>query len=129
MPGSDLHSILVFDRDEVVRDSVKTLLESHGHIVRDFRTPEELLAAVESARGGCLVLGLNGNLSDGLDVVNAMRRRGLNLPVIFLVGHGTAGMKTALLQAGAFAHLERPAPEAALLQAIKDAVADRAAAT
>jgi FixJ family two-component response regulator len=123
MPGSDRQWVLVFDRDEIVRDSIKTLLESHGYSVGDFSTPEKLLDAIKPANADCLVLGLNGNLVDGLDVLSAMRRRGISLPAIFLVGGDTAGMRRTAMRAGAFAHLQRPAPEAALLQAIRDAMA------
>jgi two-component system, LuxR family, response regulator FixJ len=111
--------VLLIDEDEVVRDSLKTLLESHGVQVRDFRSAAEFMATGKVARGGCLVLGYNRLIVDGLELVATLRRRGIGLPVIFIVGGGDALTKEAALAAGAFAYLERPVEETALIRTIR----------
>jgi two-component system response regulator FixJ len=68
------------------------------------------------------VLGYNRLIVDGLELVATLRRRGITLPVIFIVGGGNAATKAAALAAGAFAYLERPIEETALLRAIKAAL-------
>lgn len=113
--------IFLIDEDEVVRDSLKVLLESHGIPVHDFRNAADFLAEVKKARGGCLVLGYNRLIVDGLELIATLRRRGMTLPVIFIVGGGGAVTKAAALAAGAFAYLERPIAEASLIRAIKAA--------
>jgi two-component system response regulator FixJ len=114
--------VLLIDEDEVVRDSLKVLLESHGVQVRDFHNAAELMAVGKVARGGCLVLGYNRLIVDGLELIATLRRRGNGLPVIFIVGGGDALTKAAALAAGAFAYLERPIEETALIRAIKAAL-------
>ena len=121
MAQSADQQIFLIDEDEVVRDSLKVLLESHGIQVRDFRLSAEFLAEVKSARGGCLVLGYNRLIVDGLELIATLRRRGMTLPVIFIVGGGDAITKAAALAAGAFAYLERPIAEAGLVRTIKAA--------
>jgi FixJ family two-component response regulator len=114
--------ILLIDEDDVVRDSLKVLIESHGMRVQDFRSAAEFLSGAEPERGACLVLGFNRLIRDGLDLVSTMRRRGARLPVIFTVGGGDAAKKSAVLAAGASAYLERPVEESALIRAIKSAL-------
>jgi two-component system response regulator FixJ len=114
--------IFLIDEDDIVRDSLKVLLESHGVQVRDFRDAAEFLASPGIARGGCLVLGHNRQISDGLAVMTALRRRSVVLPAIFIVGGGDAATKSSATAAGAFAYLERPIEEAALIRAVKAAL-------
>lgn len=119
-PGDPL--ILLIDDDDVVRDSLKVLIESHGMRVQDFRSAAEFLGGADPEQGACLVLGFNRLIRDGLELVSALRRRGARLPVIFTVGGGDAAKKSAVLAAGASAYLERPVEESALIRAIKSAL-------
>src|SRR5262245_34077806 len=100
----DEPQIFLIDDDEVVRDSLKVLLESHGVQVRDFRKPAEFLAQAGAPRTGCLVLGHNRSIGEGLELLTALRRRGVTLPVVFIVGGGDAVTKAASIAAGAFAY-------------------------
>ena len=115
--------IFLIDEDEVVRDSLKVLLESHGIQVRDFRNAAEFLAQPGISRGGCLVLGYNRQIVDGLKLMEALRRRSSVMPVIFIVGGGDAATKAAAIAAGASGYLERPIEETALIRTIKAALA------
>lgn len=119
--------IFLIDEDDVVRDSLKVLLESYGIQVRDFRNAAEFLANPGIARGGCLVLGHNRQIADGLAVMAALRRRSAVLPVIFIVGGGDAATRAAATAAGAFAYLERPIEEAALIRSVMAALARKSA--
>lgn len=121
--------IFLIDEDDVVRDSLKVLLESHGIPVRDFRSAAEFLAQPGISHGGCLVLGHNRLIADGLKLIEALRRRSSVLPVIFIVGGSDAATKAAAIAAGAFAYLERPIEEIALIRAIKAALARGGART
>lgn len=119
--------IFLIDEDDVVRDSLKVLLESHGVQVQDYRSTAEFLAKPGIARGGCLVLGHNRSIADGLKLMQALRRRSAELPVIFIVGGGNAATKATAIAAGAFAYLERPIEETALIRTIKAALARKSA--
>lgn len=114
--------IFLIDEDEVVRDSLKVLLESYGMRVEDFRSGSDFLATRKTLRDGCLVLGFNRLIVDGLALIATLRRRGFGLPVIFIVGGGDAATKAAALAAGASAYLERPVQETALIRAVEAAL-------
>lgn len=110
--------IFLIDEDDVVRDSLKVLLESHGMPAQDFRTAAEFMSDAGARQAGCLVLGYNRRIVDGLELVAALRRRGIKMPTIFIVGSGNDSTRNAALEAGAFAYIERPVEETALLRAI-----------
>jgi FixJ family two-component response regulator len=122
LPDPDDQTLLLIDADDAVRDSIKVLLESHGFAVRDFRSPDEFLAAT-SPHGQCLILGLNRNTADGINLIRKLRHHGLDLPVILVAAARSAMATAASSAAGAFACLERPVPEAMLLQTIRAALA------
>jgi two-component system response regulator FixJ len=132
VPAINDQQIFLIDEDDVVRDSLKVLLESHGMQVRDYRTAAEFLAEAGAARPGCLVLGYNRAIANGLELIATLWRRSITMPVIFIVGGGDATTRAAALAAGAFAYIERPVEETALIRAVSAALArkgGRAAAT
>lgn len=116
----------LIDEDDIVRDSLKILLESHGMTVRDYRTAAEFMAE-PAPRAGCLVLSHNRAIGSGLELMAALRRRGGAIPAIFIVGGGNAVTKAAAVDAGAFAYIERPVEETALIRAVSAALALRGA--
>ncbi|HEX6117838.1 MAG TPA: response regulator [Dongiaceae bacterium] len=113
----------MIDENDVVRDSLKVLLESHGFQVRDFRSASEYLAAVKAPVAGCLILGFNRDTIEGIELVATLRRRGIALPAIFVVGGGNASAKAAVLAAGDCAYLDRPVEEAALFRTVRSVMA------
>jgi two-component system response regulator FixJ len=117
--------IYLIDDDEIVRDSLKVLIESYGMPVAAFRSTTDFLSSSDPAAGGCLVLGFNRFIMDGLDLVRSLRRRGSALPVIFIVGGGNAITKAAVLALDGTAYLERPVEECSLLRAIELALGRR----
>jgi two-component system response regulator FixJ len=112
----------LIDEDDIVRDSLKILLESHGMTVRDYRSGAEFMAE-PAPRAGCLVLSHNRAIGSGLELVATLRRRGVAIPAIFIVGGGDAVTRAAALAAGAFAYIERPVEETALIRAVSAALA------
>jgi two-component system, LuxR family, response regulator FixJ len=117
--------IFLIDGDDVVRDSLKVLLESHGMPVRDFRNAAEFMSEESVPHVGCLVLGYNRTIADGLELVATLWRRGATMPVIFIVGGGDATTRAAALAGGAFAYIERPVEETALIRAVSAALSRR----
>jgi FixJ family two-component response regulator len=115
--------VYLVDQDEVVRDSLKVLLESHGFIVCDFADASAFLRSGRHAGGGCLVLGCNRNIVVGLELTDALKRLGSAMPVIFVVGGGGPAARAMVQAAGAFAYLERPAQEATLIKIVREALA------
>ncbi|HET7911739.1 MAG TPA: response regulator [Pseudolabrys sp.] len=120
MQNTDDQRIMLIDQDEVVRDSLKILIESHGMQVEEFRSPTDFLERNDFGRQGCVVIGSNRHTVDSLDLLNTLRKRGTRLPVVFIVGGGNALTRTTALAFGAAAYLDRPIEETTLIRTIRD---------
>jgi two-component system response regulator FixJ len=125
VPATNDQQIFLIDEDDVVRDSLKVLLESHGMPVLDYRNADEFLAETGTPRSGCLILGYNRAIANGLELIATLWRRGITIPVIFIVGGGDAATRSAALAGGAFAYVERPLEETALIRAVSAALSRR----
>jgi two-component system response regulator FixJ len=111
------------DDDDAVRDSLKTLLESYGMEVRDYKSAVEFLEQTGNSVGGCLVLDLHLPVLSGLNLLTIMRQRDMALPVVFITGRSDRETKERAIKAGAVAFLDKPVGETALMAAIDAALA------
>jgi FixJ family two-component response regulator len=120
--GMSEQPIYLIERDDVVRDSLKVLLESNGFEIQDFRTIAQMPCDDRISRAGCLVLGFHRDIEEGLALTRALTQSGRAAPVIFIVGIDDAAARAAAFRAGAFAYLERPVKESILIYTIKNAL-------
>lgn len=116
-------TVFVVDDNLGVRNSVRALLESAGLTVETYASGEELLAAYDPGRPGCLLLDVRLRHRNGLDLQDELRRRKTMLPVIILTGHGTVPASVRALKAGAIDFLQKPVPPNVLLERIRAALA------
>ena len=117
--------VLLIDEDAVERDSSKSCSKSHGVQVEDFGNAGEFLSKARSIRGQCLILGYNRQVSEGLELVATLRRRGMDLPAIFIVGGGTLLPRPRSLPPAPSPIWSAPAGETALIHAIRAARSSR----
>lgn len=114
-------TVHVVDDDAAMRRSVAFLLESVGWMVRSFDSAEAFLAA-RPAPVGCVVLDVRMHGMSGLEAQQAMRRRGIELPIVFITGHADVALAVQAMKLGAFEFLEKPFRDQALLDAVAQAV-------
>jgi RNA polymerase sigma factor (sigma-70 family) len=114
--------ITIVDDDEAVRDSLALLLNFRGYRTRAYASAEACLAAWRPDWRGCLLLDLRMAGMDGLALQQALLQRDCTLPIIFLTGHGDLAHARAALKSGAVDFLEKPYEEAALLNAVAEAI-------
>ena len=122
-------TVHIVDDDDEMRHALTRLLRVEGYEVRGHASAGDFLLAVPTAAGpGCLLLDLQMPGPSGLELQEALRRRPLRLPVVFLSGHGDVASGVQAMKAGAVDFLEKPVAPAALLAAVAAAVeASRAA--
>ena len=109
-------AIHVIDDDEHVRDSLETLLASHGYAVHGYRSAEEFLAALPGFdRPALAVVDLDLPGQDGLSLVARLAGR---LPAIVVTGRVDEANSQAAARAGAVACLFKPFEPARLLDEI-----------
>jgi FixJ family two-component response regulator len=128
MPApSERPIVFVIDDDALVRDAIEDLLQSVGLEVRLFASPGEFLKSRRPDAPSCLVLDVRLPEQSGLDFQNALVGTDLDVPVIFITGHGDIPMSVRAMKSGAVEFLTKPFRDQDLIDAIQAAIArDRA---
>ncbi len=115
-------TVFVVDDDEAMRDSLSQLLESAGQRVEVHADGITFLAAYTVDRPGCLLLDMAMPGMTGLEVQAALKARGLEIPVVFLTGHGDIPLAVRAVRGGAVDFLEKPVEGTVLIERVKRAL-------
>jgi len=113
----------IVDDDEDMRVGVARLLRAEGYEVRHYGSAGHFLLAPPEDGPGCVILDLQMPGPSGLELQEAMGKRGDSLPVIFLSGHGTIRHGVHAIQRGAVDFLTKPVDPDELLRAVEKALA------
>ena len=111
----------IVDDDESVRRSAAFMLRHAGYRVESYVSGVAFLKEAKSAERGCVLLDVRMPEMDGLEVQQEMVRRGIDMPVVILTGHGDVGVAVKAMRAGAVNFIEKPYEKEALLGAIEEA--------
>lgn len=110
--------MFVVDDDPSMREAVQDLIASVGLKARGFASPREFLEAVRPDAPACLVLDVRLPGSSGLNFQQELAKSGVDIPVIFITGHGDIPMSVRAIKAGAVEFLTKPFHDQQLLDAI-----------
>jgi FixJ family two-component response regulator len=110
--------VFVVDDDLAMREALQDLLASVGMDVRVFASTQEFMQAQRPDAPGCLVLDVRLPGASGLSFQEELPRAGVDLPVIFITGHGDIPMTVRAMKAGAVEFLSKPFRDQELLDAI-----------
>jgi len=114
--------VYVVDDDPYARDGVADLLRSAGLMAQTFASGEEFLAAPRLKAPSCLVLDVNLPGVNGLDLQQELAKSDVQVPVIFLTGHGDIPMTVRAVKAGAVNFLTKPVDDEELLNAVRQCI-------
>jgi FixJ family two-component response regulator len=114
--------IAIVDDDPSARDGLSSLVRSAGWRAETFASAREFLARPGGQAPSCLVLDLQMPGLSGLDLQKRMAEVGLEVPIVFLTGHGNIPASVQAMKAGAVEFLTKPFDEQELLQAIQEAI-------
>jgi FixJ family two-component response regulator len=120
--------VFVIDDDTAVREALQSLLRSVGLRVATFASAREFLTSQRPDAPACLVLDVRLPGLSGLDLQRELAAVEIDLPIIFITGHGDIPMSVQAMKAGAVEFLTKPFRDQDLLDAIAQALEqDRAA--
>jgi FixJ family two-component response regulator len=115
-------TVVIVDDEATVRESLDSLLRSVGLRTLLFASPAELLRASVPDGPGCLVLDVRLPGTSGLDFQDQLSKNGIELPIVFMTGHGDIPMSVRAMKAGAVDFLTKPFDQQQLLAAVRAAI-------
>ena len=122
--------VFVVDDDAAMRRSLDNLVRSVGLKVEVFASAQAFLRRERPVEPACLVLDVRLPGPSGLELQKRMADSGLDIPIIFVTGHGDVPMSVRAMKSGAVEFLTKPFRDQDLLDAIHQALdRDRVAPT
>jgi two-component system, LuxR family, response regulator FixJ len=112
-------TVHVVDDDDALRRSLRFLLESVEWRVKLHASAEEFLAvAARPTAPACLLLDIRMPAMSGLELQQVLRERGIEIPILFMTGHGDVSMAVQAMKSGAVDFIEKPFKDQAVLDAV-----------
>jgi FixJ family two-component response regulator len=111
--------VFVVDDDAAVRGALESLLKSVGLRAAMFASPAQFLQGRRPNVPSCLVLDVRLPELSGLDFQAELAKNSIQIPIIFITGHGDVPMSVRAMKAGAVEFLTKPVREQDLLDAIQ----------
>ena len=115
-------TVFVVDDDRHVRGAIQRMLNSAGIRSESFGTPEEFMDRKLTDGPSCLVLDVRLSGTSGLDLQHELKNAGIDIPIVFLTGHGDIPMTVRAMKLGAVEFLTKPFKRDVLLRAIQVAL-------
>lgn len=115
----------VIDDDQSVRESLPDLIREFGFAARVFSSAEGFLSSNSIDETSCLILDVAMPGISGPELQQELKRRGQEIPIIFITGQKDETFRVLMLEQGAAGLLFKPFSDADLLAAIKMALAAR----
>ena len=118
--------LVLVDDDSAVLASLKFALEMEGFSVEAYQHPADLLARAESRAIGCLILDYNLPGTNGLDLLAALRNKGISAPAIIITTNPSPWLRHRA-QSGGVTIVEKPLLGNTLLDAIRSSLVNKPA--
>lgn len=120
--AAEVSLIYVIDDDPLYLEALSMLFRSIDLRVEAFASATEFLRHELPAIPSCLVLDVRLPRLSGFDLQAELGRRGINIPVIFITGHGDIPMTVKAMKAGAVDFLTKPFRDQEMLDAVTAAL-------
>jgi two-component system nitrogen regulation response regulator NtrX len=116
--------VLIVDDEQDIRDLISDILKDDGYKTRVASDSEGALEAIKERVPAAVVLDiwLQGSEMDGLGVLEIIKKRYPNLPVIMISGHGNIETAISSIRLGAYDYIEKPFKEDRILRLVKRSV-------
>lgn len=110
--------VFLVDDDDAVRNSLRMLISTYGLQVESLHSAEAFLDAWRQDAIGCLVLDIRMGGISGLTLQDLLQERRIDIPIVFITGHGDISACRRAFRGGAVDFLTKPVDEQALMSSI-----------
>ncbi len=114
--------VFIVDDDASLRGALSSLIRSVGLRVEAFASAPEFFAAMRPDAACCLILDVRLPGVSGLDFQEELTKAKIQIPIIFITGHGDIPMSVKAMKAGAVEFLTKPFRDQDLLDAVQVAL-------
>jgi FixJ family two-component response regulator len=118
-PADAQSLVLVIDDDEGLREALSTLFRSVGLQAKSFGSAAEFLQFKMPDGPACLVLDVRLPGVSGLDFQSELAKANIDIPIVFMTGHGDIPMTVRAMKAGAVEFLPKPFRDQDMLDAVQ----------
>jgi FixJ family two-component response regulator len=115
-------AVYIIDDDQAIRDSLVWLFGSVDLNVEPFADGMQFLEAWSPDMRGCAVIDIRMPGMSGIEVFEALSKKGSALPIVFLTGHGDIHLAVRAMKDGAFDFIEKPFNQQELLEIVQTAI-------
>lgn len=115
-------TVFIVDDDPHVRGAIQRMLKSAGLRSESFGTAQEFMRRKVPDGPTCLVLDVRLSGASGLDLQRELKKAGIEIPIVFLTGHGDIPMTVGAMKLGAVEFLTKPFKRDVLLLAVEQAL-------
>jgi FixJ family two-component response regulator len=98
----------IVDDDEAIRTLWRWLMESNGIAVQTFASAAEFIAGYRECSLSCLVLDVRLPGMSGLELQEYLTRQGIEIPIVFVSGHGDVPTAVSAIKGGAVDFIQKP---------------------
>ena len=128
MISPDTPTVFIVDDDGRMRAAMQRLLKTVGLHSESFATPQDFLRHKLPNAPSCLILDMRLPGMSGLEVQSKLNETGVQIPIIFITGHGDIPMTVKAMKSGAVEFLTKPFRDQDLIDAIQQALKSNAEA-
>jgi FixJ family two-component response regulator len=114
--------VLVIEDDPEVCKAIRDLLGSVGLQSKGYGSASEFFGSARSDQTSCLISDVRLPGLSGFDLQAELAKANINIPIIFITGHGDIAMSVKAIKAGAFEFLAKPFRDQDLLDAVRAAL-------
>lgn len=118
MPTERVH---VIDDDAGLREALAFLFEVNG-VDADFHVSADAFLEALPVASGCVLTDIRMPGRTGLELVQELKARGVDLPVVVMTGHGDVPLAVEAMKAGVVDFIEKPFGDDVLLKAVRSAL-------
>ena len=108
MDKDNAGTVAVIDDDNDVGDVLGGLLETMGYQVEVYRSGMDFLSEAQFDRLACLVVDQNMPKMTGLEMIESLSDRGVNIPALLITGAHDADVERKAASLGIMTVLEKP---------------------
>lgn len=115
-------TVFIVDDDPAIRDSLTLMIGQENITVVSFESAETFLTACQPEHLGCAIVDIRMPGMDGMQLQEVLNQRNIQLPIIFLTGHGDIPMSVIAIKAGALDFLTKPVTRDKLMASVRAAI-------